>query len=160
MRFNLKTLFLFAFAVSLFCANSFHCKAQTKQLTEGDKTELIQAILRLYNFEEGTVYLSSEQVSAGQVPERTDVNFVLIKPEEIKARARKKKGIKYYSFTFIQDGEPAGFKTELVIYFERIYDSSHVIQANTWAYECSKIEHKWDIKESEIKMSSIRGKKH
>ncbi len=125
-------------------------EAQLKKLTSYDKSSIIEAVIKDYDFnnsrrwkneKENIIYLSTENISSKQFLQRKGVKFVIITP--IEALQMEEKGIEYYRF------EEFKVKQTLVeILFSRRYvnDASGEIYVRDTKYTLQKRLGKWRIK--------------
>ena len=150
MKLNVKTQIFIAFASVLTFLSPTVIEAQTKQLSESNKSQIIAAILRKENFKdselsgddtEKTIHLLAENISAKQVLQIKGKKFVFITQPQVDEM--KKNGVEYYSF-----GEFEVRKSSVRVYFGRDYIdfSSRQSNGSTVEYICRKVAGKWKVK--------------
>jgi hypothetical protein len=141
-----QTRILWVLVASLLCP--VFAGAQVKRLTDPDKTQIIQSILRRYDFaqsetwndnSQNTVYLLSENISPADVPSLKGVTFTIVEPDQIDRL--KKTGIEYYRFTRFEIG-----KTAVRISFIRTYTSAREGNGSVMEYTCRKVSGRWKLK--------------
>src|SRR6266568_4409489 len=122
--------------------------AQVNRLTTRDKTQIIQSILRRYDFTqsetwrdntENTVYLLAENISPADLPSRNGVRFNIIERDQIERL--KKTGIEYYQLSRIEIG-----KNAVRISFTRTYTSPQEGNGSVMEYTCRKVSGRWKLK--------------
>ncbi len=152
LKLNIKKQNSLALTVILVLFCSFIVSAQTRQLAENDKTQIIQAILKREDFKspevccfdskaENIVYLLAENISAEQLPKLKSIKFVLLTATEIEEK--RKTGIEYYSFSEFEVR-----KSKVQVFFSRTFSDTTAREGNgsTISYECRKVAEKWKIK--------------
>ncbi len=149
MKFNVKKQILIIFSLALVVFSSLVVEAQTKQLAETDKAQIIATILKRQKFKdpeysnadaEQTVYLLENNLSAEQLPKIKDIKFVLITEKQIDEM--KKNGVEYYSFS---EFEFTGKTVELAFSREYIHYGKYA-NGNSTAYECRKVSGRWKVR--------------
>lgn len=122
--------------------------AQVKRLTDRDKTQIIQSILRRYDFtqsetwndnSENTVYLLSKNISPADIPLIKGVKFVFIERDQIERL--KNIGIEYYEFSRFEIA-----KTKVRVAFSRTYTSHREGNGSVMEYICRKVSGTWKLK--------------
>src|SRR5437868_5368338 len=112
-----------------------------RKLANRDKSQIIQFILRTYDFTqsetwrdngENTILLLDENISPADIPARKGVKFTLIKPGELD-RSRNT-GIEYYEFRPFEITR-SGVRTSFI----RTYRSAKEVNGSAMEYTCRKI---------------------
>ena len=140
---DLTPLLVVAFALIL----GNPAAAQSK-LTKRDKSQIIQSILRGYDFtksetrrdsREHTILLLDKNISPGNIPSRKGVKFTIVKQDEID-RLRKT-GVEYYEFRPFEVT-----KTGVRVSFIRTYLSAKEANGSAMEYTCRKVGGRWKLK--------------
>jgi hypothetical protein len=122
--------------------------AGQSKLTERDKSQIIQTILRGYDFtqsetgpdiREYTILLRGANISPGDIPSRKGVKFTIVKQDEID-RLRKT-GVEYYEFRAFEVT-----KTGVRVSFIRTYLSAKGANGSAMEYTCRKVGGRWKLK--------------
>jgi hypothetical protein len=135
---------LVVLASSLFA----HAAASQRELTKRDKSQIIQFILRTYDFKESdtwrdnsdnTVLLLDENISPADIPARNGIKFRLVKHTELD-RLRSG-GVEYYQFRPFETAHDG-----VRVSFVRTYRSLSDGGGNVMEYICRKVGSRWKLK--------------
>ncbi len=141
---------LFGFGLVLIWFYPLIVEGQLRKLTENDKAQIIQAIIKDYDFNNSTmwknekenpVYLSVENITSKQILQRKGIKFVII--TEKGTIEMQKEGIEYYKF------EEFKVKKSLVqVFFSRRYikEVNGEIYVRETKYKFQKVLGKWQVK--------------
>jgi hypothetical protein len=149
MKFNVKKQILIILSLALVVFSSVIVEAQTKQLAETDKAQIIATILKKQKLKdpeysapdaEETVYLLENNISAEQLPQIKNIKFVLITDNQV--NEMKKNGVEYYSFS---EFEFTG-KTIEVTFSRKYIHYGKYAAGNSTYYECRKVSGRWKVR--------------
>jgi len=142
------TLYLPLLLVVAFALVLGNPAAGQSKLTKRDKSQIIQSILRGYDFtksetrpdsREYTILLLGENISPGDIPSRKGVKFTIVKQDEID-RLRKA-GVEYYEFRPFEVT-----KTGVRVSFIRTFISAKEANGSVMEYTCRKVGGRWKLK--------------
>ena len=148
MKLNVKKQILIISSLAFLIISSLFVDAQTNQLSESDKAQIIATILKKQKFRDPeypdadhTVYLLADDISFELLPQIKDIEFVSITEKQIDEM--KKTGVEYYSFG---EFEVKGKTVEVTFARNYINFARKYSNGNATAYECRKVSGRWKVR--------------
>lgn len=147
MKFDKKQVLIIVLLAFL-AVSSLVVYAQTTQLSESDKAQIITIILKNQKFRDPeypnadhTVFLLADNISFELLPQIKDVEFVTITKKQIDEM--KKTGVEFYSFSAFEVKEKT---IEVTFGRDYVNSSAKYSNGNATVYDCRKVSGNWKCK--------------